>query len=111
MTIVNLKILSNTRLEDSGKCKSCKFSSHWLEYGDWNWDCTHKLFDNLPEYDLNADLGHNITLEWGEKDECPLWEPLLTSHCEKHGFYLDKNGCPECESDHLIYLEQVETYE
>ena len=88
---MKLKIISELRLQDSGKCKSCKWNSYWMERGNWEWDCSHKLFNKLPDCE-EAD-------EIGNKENCPLWEPLNVSICEKHEFYFDKDGCVECEAE------------
>jgi hypothetical protein len=64
---MKLTIRSNERLENPGKCETCKFSSHWMEYGNWNWDCTHKDFDDIPECDEEEN-----SYEWGSEDNCIL---------------------------------------
>lgn len=47
---MKLKIISEIRLENTGKCKLCKFSSHWLEYGNWNWESNYRTdLDNLKD--------------------------------------------------------------
>lgn len=100
-----LTILSDNRLENPGKCETCKFSSHWLEYGSWNWDCTHKHFDKLPECDEEEN-----SYEWGSEDNCILWEPITYVKCDKHDWYPEVRGCPDCEAEYIMSLEKLEEY-
>lgn len=94
---MKLKIISETRLENAGKCKSCKYSSYWVEYGAYFWDCANKLFDKLPEDEEYCDIG--------DINVCPLWEPETVGLCEKHLFYFEKHGCQECEYEFFTEAE------
>jgi hypothetical protein len=98
---MKLKVISELRLKNPGKCKSCKWASHWTEYGASFWDCTHKLFEELPENDDYEEMG--------TKQICPLWEPENIIICKKHELCFEKHGCGECEYESLIEAENSAT--
>lgn len=92
---MKLKVIhdfASDRLKLVGQCKSCEQSQFWEEHGNTHWDCSHDSFEKLPET--------TGKLSWGEKGcPCPLWQPLASKWCEKHGLYFEKHGCGMCECE------------
>lgn len=95
---MHLKVIAELRLRNPGKCQSCKWASHWTEYGTSFWDCNHNLFDKLPENDDYEEIGTT--------QNCPLWEPENVIICEKHELIFEKHGCDQCEYEYVIESEK-----
>lgn len=101
---MQLKIISEERIKDSGKCKSCQYNLVWQEHGIWESDCSHELFEKLLSF-----LKNEEEIEYGDEigfnKICPLWQPRNVELCEKHGLYFENDGCQICEHESIIEAE------
>lgn len=98
---MKLSIISEERIKDAGKCKSCK-------YNITGEDCFHPLFEELL-----SSLKEAEEIEYGDEigfnKICPIWEPRSLSICENHGLFFDADDCQECESE-FLEVEKADDY-
>ena len=87
----------------------CKFLAHWTENqsplgSGLNWpmhfsDCGHPELDSTSKQEEFEAYAENNECS----PECPGYEPLEVSVCDKHGEFLKASGCDGCMYD--SYLE------
>ncbi len=96
---LQLNLIAKSRLDNIGKCFSCKYQSR-------NLSCIHSKKDILL---ITDDC--NSTIPFGTKEICPLWEPLEIDVCWNvnedhviHGPYRIRDGCEICKQSTYSHL-------
>ena len=102
---------------EEGLCCDCRFLSEWHEnqapLGSgyvWNEDFSECGFEGAKESEaLSKEDWDNWQEDWGldENNKCPYWKGLQIETCPKHGEYIAKYGCNDCEAEQWEESERL----
>lgn len=86
----------------TGYCDDCKFMRTWQENQSplgsglyWPETISECVFDDRLDGDIQIEDDDGID------KPCPAFEPVEIGHCDKHGDFLAREGCPGCLADEL----------
>ncbi len=80
---------------ERGRCWTCKHIFQGPEEDDYDCECP-----DVPEVEIGEETPQE---KWGidaDADPCPYWKGDI-GVCEKHGEYLRREGCIECQLERM----------